>query len=113
MELSFIDSSLFLQDTYVLCRITKRDGRDEGETISAQSEEINDQKVVKDLDSSRHEEVQKNESIPSDSIEDLELWLKELIDPNFDGYIDFSSEPTSSIEPTNELQVWPRLLLLL
>lgn len=95
-----------MQDTFVLCRITKRDGRDEGETISAQSEEINDQKVVKDLDSSRHEEVQKNESIPSDSIEDLELWLKELIDPNFDGYIDFS-EPTSSIEPTNKLQVWP------
>lgn len=84
----------------------KRDGKVEGGTISAQSEEINDKKVAKDLDSSRNEEVQKNESIPSDSIEDLELWLKELIDPNFDGCIDFSSEPPSTIEPTNELQVW-------
>lgn len=104
--LFFLFFYICLQDTYVLCRITKRDGKVDGETISAPSEEINDQKVVKDLDSSRHEEVQKDESIPSDSIEDLELWLKELIDPNFDGYIDFSSEPPSSLEPTNELQVW-------
>lgn len=96
-----------MQDTYVLCRITKRDGEIKGETVSAQSEEINGQKVVEDLNSSRHEGVLQDESIPSDSTEDLELWLKELIDPNFDGYIDFSSEPPSSTEPTNEIQVWP------
>ncbi|PKU68094.1 NAC domain-containing protein 71-like [Dendrobium catenatum] len=94
-------------DTYVLCRVTKRDGFVvEGENVSARSEDIDGQKFVKDLDSSQHEGVQQDKSSPSESTEDLDSWLNELIDPNFDGSVDFYclTELPSSVEPATELQ---------
>lgn len=104
-----------LQDTYVLCRVTKRDGFVVGEKDpKPQCKHIDDQNVVEDLDSSRPAVVQQNESSPSEGAEDIELWLKELLDPNFDGSIEFGPlTELPSIEPTKELQVWSIFLLLL
>lgn len=95
-----------MKDTYVLCRVTKRDGFVDGEKDLTQCKEIDDKKTVKELDSLQYEGVQQDESSPSESAEDLESWLKELMDPNFDGSIDFCqlTELPSSIEPTRELQ---------
>ncbi|KAK8939024.1 NAC domain-containing protein 74 [Platanthera zijinensis] len=93
-----------MKDSYVLCRVTKRNGFEvEGENVSARIDSC--QKDLKDLDASMDKVVEKEESSLSESAEDLDLWFKELFDPNFDGAIDLSfTGPPASIEEESLLQ---------
>lgn len=90
-----------LQDIFVLCRVTKRNGWAlEGEMT--QTEEVSDlQEQPKDVVGSVPCE---ESSSPSDNVEDIEAWLLELYDPDFSGI--------HSIDAlNNDAEVCPELLL--
>lgn len=61
---------IFLQDIFVLCRVTKRNGWESEEGKVAQN--------VEPL-------VFKESSSHSDDIDDIGAWVAELFDPNFSG----------------------------
>ncbi|XP_020588798.1 NAC domain-containing protein 74-like [Phalaenopsis equestris] len=97
-----------IKDSYVLCRVTKRDGFEvEGEKVSAQSEEIDGLKVAEGVDSLQNQGIRHDESSSPESAEALESWLNELLDPNFDGSLDFCclNDLSSPVRPTKELQM--------
>ncbi|KAL0923841.1 hypothetical protein M5K25_004620 [Dendrobium thyrsiflorum] len=95
-------TSSVIKNTYVLCRVTKRNGFAlERSNVSAQTEEANDcQNTAKALYLSLHESLAQQESSQSESAENLNAWFEELL---FDGSIDFNI--TSSIESKSEPQV--------
>lgn len=97
-----------LQDTYVLCRVTKRnDFTIEGENASVQTEEADDcQNAVNDLYASLQESVIQEESNQFGITENLDEWFEELFDPDFDGSICFNSSLLAK-ESKNEPQVYP------
>ncbi|XP_020572642.1 NAC domain-containing protein 74-like [Phalaenopsis equestris] len=85
-----------IKDTYVLCRITKRNGFAVGENVSTQTEEaVYFQNTAKHSYASLQESVAQDESSLSESTENLDAWFEELFDPDFDGSICFNpSLPT-------------------
>ncbi|KAI0522392.1 hypothetical protein KFK09_004771 [Dendrobium nobile] len=95
-------TSSVIKNTYVLCRVTKRNGfAVEGSNVSVQTEEANAyQNTAKALYLSLHESMAQQKSSQSESTENLNAWFEELL---FDGSIDFNI--TSSIESKSAPQV--------
>ncbi|KAG0491513.1 hypothetical protein HPP92_004911 [Vanilla planifolia] len=98
-----------MKGTYVLCRVTKRDGFSlKGDAAPAQTKGFEGlQQAV--MTESMQEVVLQEESSPSENTEDFDAWLQELIDPSFIETVDFSSAVLpASAEPKIEPKAfWP------
>jgi len=98
---------IFVQDAFVLCRVTKRNGWGlDGDSVSPQSDNVQSEKV--DDCSKQPEDVASSaapekSSTPFESAEDIDAWFAELFDPNF------SSIPTLG-EVKSEPEVCYKLL---
>jgi len=86
---------IFVQDAFVLCRVTKRNGWGlGGYNVSPQSDNVQSEKVD---DCSEQPQVvassaaPEKSSSPSESAEDIEAWFANLFDPDFSGEV--KSEP--------------------